>query len=188
MTAPTPAIPTFTDGTIVHQAALNALGSNLTNLYSFCLGAFVNSPAFCITNQTSAQPIPNTTTTVVNFSSTVINTNNMWVASQPGQLTVQTAGTYLLIGKVRYGAAAGGTFRFAEVLINGTSSPGNVVADAVAPPGSAGSGSAATASIAYRLSVGSTIYLAALHDAGASLNTNVNAVINSSLIAVWLAP
>lgn len=188
MTAPTPPIPSFTDGTIVHQGSLNALSSNLTNLYNYTLGGFLNSPAFCITNQTIAQSIPNTTATPISFNTTVVNSSTMWVASQPTQLTVTIAGTYLLIGKVRYGASAAGTFRFAEVMINGTSSPGNVVADSVAPPGTAGSGSAATAVIAYRLAVGNTIFLAALQDSGGGLNTNVNAVVNSSLIAVWLSP
>lgn len=189
MTAPSPAIPSFADGTALHANPLNALAANLTNLYNFTLGGFLNAPNFCITNQTIAQSLANTPTlTVLTFQSTVVNNGNMWTASQPTQLTIQTAGTYLLVGKVRYGAAAAGTFRFAEIMINGTSSPGNVVADSVAPPGSAGSGSAATAVIAYKLAAGATVFLGALQDSGAALNSNVNAVVNSSLIAVWLSP
>src|SRR4051812_47309331 len=102
MSIPTPTIPAFTDGMIVHAADLNALAANLTNLYQYNQAGFVSQRPCVIARQTSGQSIPNNTNTLLNFQTAAINTDNMWTAALPNTITIQHAGIYLLMGQIFY--------------------------------------------------------------------------------------
>lgn len=127
---PTPAIPSFTDGTVVHQADLNALASNLTNLYNYGQAGFKSQADCVIARATSTQSVTTNTDTLCAFQTASVNTNSMWVGSQPTQLTIQTAGIYLLIGQVVFPQVNGpsqANFIQAQIMVNGTNPVTNSV-------------------------------------------------------------
>ena len=170
MAVPTPAIPSFTDGTVVHQADLNALASNLTNLYAYNQGGFFTQRPTCLVKATTGQSIAVTTDVLVNFGSAVINNDNMWTASVANQITIQHAGIYLLFGQAKYPALAGATLNFglaANLLVNGTAVPTNVVAFNLAPMINVTS--AQSVATMASLAVNATVYLDVWHNAGAAV-------------------
>jgi hypothetical protein len=185
VTTPTPAIPSFTDGTIVHQAAVNALASNLSNLYNFALGGFESAPPFCIANQTSTQSVTNNTYVPISFNTTLINVSNMWVASQPTQLTIQVAGTYILWGQVIWSGSTAG-YRGQALTVNGLGVPGNQVSGQNWP-NNPGGFVASSCFALYKLSAGATIYNMGWQNSGGALATSTGGLLNSSLAALWIS-
>lgn len=190
MGVPTPAIPTFTDGQIVHATDLNALASNLTNLYNYNQSGFVTQRPCVIVQQTTGQSIPNNTDTVVNFQSATINTDNMWTASTPGQLTIQHAGIYLLNGQVFYQAIGSPTLNTnagGYICVNGTTSVTNAVGAGGANAGQGAAGPTANIAALVNLAVNATVYLEATHTYGSSttLRTNYG---GSWLSAIFITP
>lgn len=185
MTTPSPAIPSFTDGAIVHQSPLNALASNLTNLYNYALGGFETAPPFCIANQTSTQNVGNANYIPVSFNTTLINVSNMWVASQPSQLTIQVAGTYILWGQVIWSGNTTG-YRGQAITVNGQIVPNNQVAGQNWP-NNPGGFVASSCFALYRLSVGATIYNMCWQNTGGTLATSTGGLLNSSLAALWIS-
>jgi hypothetical protein len=128
---PTPAIPSFVDGTVVHQGDLNALASNLTNLYAYNQAGFFTQRPCVLVKQTTGQSIAHFTNVLVNYQTAAINNDNMWTASVANQLTIQHAGIYLLFAGVRWPAMAGASlnnFTAANILVNGTNAATNTVA------------------------------------------------------------
>lgn len=187
MTAPTPAIPTFTDGVPVHQGSLNALGSNILNLYNFTMGGFLNAPPLCIVSQTSAQSIGTNAFTPVTFQSAVVNSPTMWVASVPGTLTVLVAGVYMITGQILWSNATATGGREADIAING-SAQANAIARSNAP-GSTVLQVANNPTAFYRLGVGATIQMTGWQNSGGALSTVVGvSVLTTSLSALWISP
>lgn len=187
MGVPSPTIPTFTDGSLLHATALNALASNLTNLYNYNQGGFSTQRPCVIAVQTTGQSIPNSSDTLVNFNSAPVNTNNMWVASQPTQITIQTAGIYYLFGAIHYpllGSPTLATDATAELRLNGTG-PGNAVMGADLPYVSNGAGTIPQTSYLANLASGAVLYLNAWHTAGAS-ETLIASPYGSTLAAIFL--
>jgi hypothetical protein len=186
MTEPSPAIPSFTDGVVVHQADLNALSANLTNLYNYCQGGVRTQRPFAIVNQTSAQNILSGSTTQLSFNTTVVNTDNMWVSSVPTQLSVNTAGVYLVIAQVVWANAFSG-YRGVNLMVNGTSVPGNYVSGANYYDTGQVSGSGQVCAIAYRFAVGATIYAVATQGSGSTQPTTTTWTVNSSVTAIFMS-
>lgn len=169
MGVPSPAIPSFTDGTVVHQADLNALASNLTNLYAYNQAGFFSQRPAAFIKQTTGQAISNSVDTLVSFQTAVINTDNMWVASQPNQLTIQHAGIYLVSGQCKWfwsGASPSfGTVTVMSLLANGTTTA-NAIGANMALFDSAGPGIANQAVMMVNLAAGATLYLNAWQSSG----------------------
>ncbi|GAA1030811.1 MULTISPECIES: TNF domain-containing protein [Amycolatopsis] len=190
MAVPTPTIPTFTDGQIVHAADLNGLGSNLTNLYNYLNAGFTSQRPCVIAKQTTGQSIPNATNTLVNFQSAAVNTDNMWNASQPNQLTIQHAGIYLLYSQTRYGAVANSLSEAVttSLLVNGTAVPGNAVSTQAQIPPSIGAGTALMCISLVNLAAGSTVYLNAWQSTTGGAITLDTAYGGTYLAAVFLTP
>lgn len=190
MPAPTPAIPSFVDGSVVHQADLNALASNLTNLFNENQGGFRTQRDCVITTRTTLQTINNSTDTLISFSSASVNTNNMWTASQPTQITIQTAGIYWIFGQVRWPVIAGSTQAMGmsgSILVNGTSYLANGVAAQLCAPVNAGSGISAVVGCLVNLAVGAVVYLNAWQNTGAAVTTNTDGG-GTFLGAIFLTP
>lgn len=177
MAVPTPAIPTFTDGLVVHATDLNALASNLTNLYLYNQAGFQSQRPCVIARQTTGQTIPNNADTVMNFQSALVNTDNMWTASVPGQLTIQHAGIYLLQGQVFYiagGAPTLATNAGGYLCVNGTTASTNAVGAGGANAGQGAAGPTANMSALVNLAAGATVYLEATHTYGSSTTLRTN--------------
>ena len=188
MGIPTPTIPSFTDGMLVHAVDLNALAANLTNLYNYNNAGFTTQKPCVIATQTSSQPIANTTDVLVSFQTAAVNTDNMWTASAPTQLTIQHAGIYLIVGSVHYpilGGATTSTVGTANIWINGTS-PTNAVIGANQPAVTAGAGIVPTCVTLQNLAAGATVYLDAFHTFGSTQNLVVG--YGSYLAAMFLTP
>lgn len=177
MGVPSPVIPSFTDGVVVHQADLNALSSNLTNLYNYGNAGFTTQKPCVIVQQTSGQSIPNTTDTLVTFNSALVNTDNMWTASVPTTITIQHAGIYWIFAQARWGAFGGatlGTVGSPSILVNGTNPAVNAVAQNVLPFVSGGAGATSQAGVLVNLAAGAVVYLNVWQNIGgtATLQTN----------------
>jgi hypothetical protein len=187
---PSPVIPTFTDGVVVHQADLNALGTNLTNLYTYNQAGFRTQRPCVIVRQTSGQSVTNTTDTLVSFNVADVNTDNMWVAGNPTVITIQHAGIYWIFTQARWGAFAGATLTTVgspSILVNGTNPAANAVAQNVLPFVIGGAGSTSQAGWLGNLAAGSVIYLNVWQNIGgtATLQTNYG---GSFLGAIFMTP
>lgn len=190
MATPTPAIPTFTDGMLVHATDLNGLASNLTNLYNYTNASFISQRPCVIAKQTTGQSIPNAANTLVNFQSAAVNTDNMWTASVPSQLTINHAGIYLLYSQTRYGAVAN-NLAYAvttSLLVNGTAVPGNAVSTQAQIPPSVGAGTALMCISLVNLAAGSTVFLNAWQATGGAAVTLDTAYGGTYIGAVFLTP
>ena len=169
MATPAPAIPTFTDGNLVHATDLNALASNLTNLYTYNQASFTSQRPCVIAKQTTGQSVANTTDTLMNFQAAAVNTDNMWVASVANQVTIQHAGIYWLFSQVRWPPTTG-TAVSSSILVNGTV-PANAMGTQLIPAVNTGAGPATQNGLIANLAAGATAYVNAWQNTGASLTT-----------------
>jgi hypothetical protein len=186
MATPTPAIPTFTDGQIVHAADLNALGSNITNLFNENQAGFRTQRPCVIAKQTTGQTL--TTPNIdylVNFQTAPVNTDNMWVSSVANQITIQHAGIYWLFGQVRWPPVAG-TGVSSSILLNGTS-PSNAASTQLIPCVNTGAGPATQNGLIANLAAGSVLYLDVWQNTGGSLTLPTD-FGGSYLGAIFLTP
>jgi hypothetical protein len=191
MAVPSPTVPSFVDGSIVHQAGLNALGQNITNLWNAINGGFNTQKPSVIAQQTTGQPINGNTDTLINFQAAPINVGAMWVASVPNQITIQEAGEYWVFAQLRWPIVAGATFPTnfgqANLLANGTSPGSNTIAMDETGYLTGGSGSANQVGTIINLSAGATLYLDAFgaYSGAVTLPTNFGGTF---LGAVYLNP
>jgi hypothetical protein len=183
------ALTSFVDGTFPHQADLNNYGSNIDALCQLTTGktaaSGVSSKPLCRVSLNANQSIPDSTITVVSWNAAGANTDNMWVASQPTQLTVQTAGWYAILLQDSWTGATQSN-RSCGIMINGTSEATN----GVAKNWFAGSlnGPWYHQVVAYEhLAAGATIYGYVYQVSGGALNL-VTSVPGTYLSARWDAP
>jgi hypothetical protein len=192
MAVPTPIIPTFTDGMIVHSTDLNALASNITNLYTYNQTGFQSQKPAVIATQTTGQNVATGADTLVTFQAASINTDNMFTASVPDHITIQHAGIYLIIGTVPYPTLAGTATptmgMTANIWVNGTT-PSNAVVGADIPAINSGGGAGPTpvAVTLQNLAVGATVYLDAYQTSGGT-QTLRTSPYGASLMAMFLTP
>ncbi|TCO57115.1 hypothetical protein [Actinocrispum wychmicini] len=167
MGVPSPAIPSFVDGTVVHQGDLNALASNLTNLYAYNQAGFYTQRPSVLINTTSGQSVPNVTHTILNFQAAIINTDNMWTVAVPNQVTIQHAGIYWCFGQIRWPVSAANLIQ-SDILVNGTSIPANIAVTSTLP---AVNGSAGGHHVAWmaNLAVGATLFLDGYQNSGGAV-------------------
>lgn len=166
MGIPSPTIPSFVDGSVVHQADLNALANNLTNLYNYNQGGFRTQRDCVLATQTVGQVITNNAATTVSFNSASPSTNNMWVAGTASQITIQTAGIYWLFCQLRWPSVASqtlGNICVVNLLING-----GIVATSVLPPVSVGAGTTNSCGTIANLAAGASVRIDAYQFTGAS--------------------
>jgi hypothetical protein len=190
MATPTPAIPTFTDGLIVHATDLNALGSNLTNLYNYGQAGFRSQRPCVIAQQTTGQAIANATDTIVNFQSAAVNTDNMWTASVANQVTIQHAGIYLIFAQARFpalGSPTLNTFVACNIMANGTAVGNTIAANNLPFTGPLGSGPANQCSTIANLAAGATLFVDVYQTSG-STQTMQTTFGGSYLGAIFLTP
>jgi len=178
VTAPTPSIPYFTDGTILHQADLNALSSNLSTLYTQKAGGFYTQAPMCVVHSTSSQSIPRVTDTLVNFgASDVLTRPSMWTGSTPYVITAPTAGVYWLFGQLRWplvGSPAFSNVCTATILVNATSTAGAVATQILPFVGTNSAGTTCQVGALRYLSAGSNVYLNAWHSDAGSQSLNID--------------
>lgn len=175
MGVPSPVIPSFTDGTVVHQADLNALASNLTNLYAYNQAGFFTQRPSVLVSASATQSIAANTDTLLNFGTAVINTDNMWTVSVPNHLTVVHAGIYVIFAQVRWQAISGATLSNglnANLLVNGTATSNSVAMTTTAMMNTTGSaGIGQFVGTIANLAVGATVYVDVYQNGGGAVST-----------------
>lgn len=177
MGIPSPTIPSFVDGTVVHQADLNALAQNLTNLYTYNQGGFNTQRPCVVAVQTVSQVLPQGGSALINFQSAQINVGNMWVASQSNQITIQVAGMYCVYGSVTFPAIATAGFNLigrADLLLNGTTPGANSVQTTDLVQTSGGIGVSPVAIYLSNVAAGSTFFLAGAQTLAGTQSTRVS--------------
>lgn len=168
MATPTPSIPSFTDGSVVHATDLNAISSNLTNLYNYNQAGFTSQRPCVIANQTTAQGTTANTFTTVNFQAATLNTDNMWTASVANQITIQHAGIYYVFSQLRFpviGTYATTNMVEGFILVNGSAFANSVTGTSLIPVQN-GVGTTVVATTIANLAAGATLYL--------GVQTNIN--------------
>lgn len=189
MAVPSPTIPSFVDGSVVHQADLNALASNLTNLFNENQGGFRTQRDCVIATRTTVQSINNITDTLASFAQAPVNTNNMWNPSQASQITIQTAGIYWVFGQVRWPSIASPTQSMGfsgSVLANGTAYA-NAIGTQLLPPVNTGAGPTCQIGSLVNLAVNATLYLNLWQSTGVAQSTNTDGG-GCYLGAIFLTP
>lgn len=187
MGIPTPTIPTFTDGQVVHAADLNALGSNLTNLYNYGNAGFTTQRPMVIAQATTTQSCGNAVYTNVTFGQAVINTDNMWSASQPAQLTIQHAGVYWIFGQIRCPSFSTGGVA-GNILINGTSFSNSKSTNIFGPGPSGFTGPTPQMGLIVNLAANATVFLSLYQSTGGGSLTLQTDFGGSYLGAAFLSP
>jgi hypothetical protein len=168
-------MPTFTDGTLVAQGPLNLLSTGINNLSTYLLGAvpprsYVPQAAL---HQTVAQSIPNITDVLLSFTTADSNTDNMWVGSQPNQLTVKTAGTYAVFAQASLKGTSPDNYLF--ILMNGTNTSTNSVAEDHQNGNNSGDGCLLHCSaLLPSLAAGATFYVSVWQNSGAGFTTAID--------------
>lgn len=194
MAVPSPAIPTFVDGNVLSASQLNALGSNISNLFTYNQGSFNTQRPCVIAKQTTGQTILTTSDTLVNFNTAPVNTNNMWTASVANTITIQTAGIYWVFAQTCWPVIAGPSFSIAgatNLFKNGTNPPSNTIASDVSlllgqvAPASAGTTN--TVGIITNLAVGDVLHLDVWQNCGGTLTLGT-AFGGTFLGAIYLTP
>lgn len=180
MTAPTPAISTFTDGVVAHAADLNSIGSNLTNLYNYTMGGFRTYKPQCEVRVTSTTvSIPNAAETLVAFNTADVNTDAMWVGTSASQFSINTAGTYFLYFQAVH--QAGFSNFSVRLLVNGTSASTNAVGS------TSGQANGGNVSAIVPLTVGATVYGDIYQSTGAAVNL-ATTYGGCRMAAYWISP
>jgi hypothetical protein len=186
---PSPVVPSFTDGIVVHQADLNALASNLTNLYAYNQGGFRTQRPAVIAATTATQTISPSTGTLVSFGTASVNTDNMWTGSTATQITVNTAGIYWLFGQARWPAISGANLNnglVCNLLVNGLATA-NVVATQTLPMLNLSPGATNQVGCIANLAAGAVVYLDVFQNAVGSI-TLQNDYGGSFLGAIFMTP
>lgn len=92
---PVPPIPTFVDGKVVSQRALNALPEHVRQLYFYRASGLRTAKPHAIVQATSGT-VPFNQFTFIGFGTEVLDTDNMWDPGAPGVVRINTAGVYLI--------------------------------------------------------------------------------------------
>lgn len=163
-------MPTFTDGTFVHQGSLAQLATGITNL-SVLLNGVPPPRAYvptAIAKLTSTRSLTTATDTTITFDSATVNNDGIWVAARAA-FVIQTGGVYTAYGQGSFTANATGT-RSVSILLNGTIVAANSVALAARK---AASGTDLTTLCAQTpamyLAPGATLYFNAWQNSGGTL-------------------
>lgn len=184
-----PALPSFVDGTVVHQADLNSLVSNI-NVMAVAVAGKTQAAQYvrpeAAVHLSVTQNITTATTTLVTYGVADINTDNLWTASVPNQMTVQTAGVYLLTHSAIFsnGLTTSGNPSEARIMVNGTTPSTNTVACGTTSVYNAGWFVTCTA--VAKLAVGATIFFSVSQSSG-STGTIVSGFGGCHAYAIYLS-
>lgn len=185
-------MPSFTDGSVLSASQLNALGSNITNLYNYNQGGFSTQRPCVIAQQTTSQNIATSTDTLVTFNQAIVNTNNMWTTSTTNTITIQTAGIYWVFAQVRWPTITTPGYGVAgacNIFKNGTNPPTNTIATStgILLGTGGGSGTVNTAGILANFAVGDVLYLDVWQNCGGTLGLGTQ-FGGTYLGAIFLTP
>lgn len=175
-----PALPTFLDGSLVHQSDLNALSANLRYLTAYVLGGDTTAKPLTLLRQTTGQGFPTGVATVVNWDTADKNTDGAWSASAPNVVYVQTAGFYRITYQGGYPANSSANNQL-FILVNGTDIVNNAAAT------TSWFGNYSNVEITTQLAAGASVQAAFLQTLGTT-QTSSTAYGGQRLDIEWLCP
>lgn len=187
--SPQPELPTtWGFGAPLTQHALNGYSAHILDLYTQCLGGFRTAKPMCLVIAADAGGIPNQTDTVITFQTGAQDTDGMYTATSPTQLTIQTSGWYRIMLQVHWDTTVAG-HRSCKVLVNGTDPllPGVAVATDAGDLGVSGEGTVTTCEAFAHLNAGSTVYGNVWQSSGTVLHF-VTVYSGTFMSAEWIAP
>ena len=155
-----------------------AADSNLLDgLDSTAYAILTQYPAVICTG--AAQSVSNAVAKYIVFNATVVDTNDMWVATATDRVTCKVAGTYLIIGTVRFSSNATGMRSVALVVNNEGAGRGNTSASPV-------NGGVTILNVACltSLAIGDIVQLQAFQNSGVALTVDAIAPYSPNLSVV----
>lgn len=182
-------MPTFTDGTVVHQASLNSLSTGINNLSTYALGA-VPPRSYVPTvrlRRVAGFTVTTGTNTPVSWDTIDVNNDNMFTLSAPSTITIQTAGSYALNVEWGWTASTSGD-RVIWGTKNGTSTTANSVCTDEQHGASLITGRGNTMHIATVLPsciVGDTFFVIVFQNSGGSLTSITSGFQPVSSLSMW---
>ncbi|MCW2900917.1 MAG: hypothetical protein JWO67_3182 [Streptosporangiaceae bacterium] len=189
--------PQFVDGSIVRQADLNTLSTDVDTLCQLTTGKTAASgvslkPAVRVT-LSSAQSIANQaggTLEIVKWGTRVYDSDSMWSSFAPDHIVINTPGWYRVMAHVWWDSATGANTtseRIVQLFLNGILDWANVTASS--SENITGSGAfIQTVTGIEHLGAGAALYVGVWQTSGAALNMLTNGTWGTSLTAVWEAP
>lgn len=182
-------MPTFTDGTVVHQASLNSLSTGINNLGTVVTGAVAPRAYVPMVRlrRVAAQTIANATNTTVQWDTIDVNNDNMFTLVSPTQITIQTAGSYAL--DVEWGwTSSASQYRVIWGTKNGTSTTANSVCtdEQLGITGITGRGNTMhIATVLPNCIVGDTFFVIVHQNSGGSLTSITSGFQPVSSLSMW---
>lgn len=183
------AMPTFTDGPVVHAGTMNTLSTGINNLSTYVLGAVPPRSYVPMVRlrRNNLQSIPNNANTSISWDTIDVNPDNMFTLVSPTQITIQTAGTYAFDVEWGWaGSTSGGR------VIWGTKNGTNTVANSVCTDEQNGitgpTGRGNTMHIATVLPscvVGDTFFAVVYQNSGGALNSVGTSSTPASTLSMW---
>lgn len=163
-----PDLPLFIEPSTVSKATLDPLVNTLNGLQDQLYGSRTRTvPVGCTVRRTSAQNISSSTDTLISFSTSEFDNDNMWSLASPTIMTIRTAGLYIASAYIRYAFNSTGK-RVAAILRNGTSPASNTISAGGGMDSEAGQ----THAMRLFLNVNDTLRLNTFQNSGVALNTD----------------
>lgn len=188
MTAPSPPIPTFTDGATLTTQPLIDLGNTLGTLYSQALGGFRTIKPLAVVYRTLTPGAPSTgDEQVQGFDTVYANTDGMFGAiGGDYRFVIHTAGIYRLALQLHFDGAAGGV-RACRIMVNGANPVSNSVAVDCRAPVTTREGTTLFCAALVSLGAGATVY-AGVYQNSSGVSNVIPTFSGSFFSAEWVAP
>jgi hypothetical protein len=110
--------PAFVQFSRLHQSTLNSYAAHVLALYTQTQGGWRTGKPMCLVQAADVGGCPPNVDTVVQFQTGVQDTDGMYSATSPTQLTVQTTGWYRIVLQIKWDTTAGGR-RACKIMVNG---------------------------------------------------------------------
>jgi hypothetical protein len=187
VTAPTPALPSFVDGTAPSAGDLNALTTNINNLYGYGQGGFRTLRPMVVLRTTRSRTLPNNADTVMQWDVDDVDTDDMWTGIVSEVVSINTAGVYRVGLQVAADANPGSkTLLAGRILLNGTSGSADAISSSFAPY-EALTSSIVSVSVVAPLAAGDELRFSAIQQSGSTVNLGLGSG-GSRAFALWVSP
>lgn len=187
---PTFVLPTFSDGQVTFAGQLNALASNITDLYSCLQGGMRIRRPMCVARVTKEnREVPTSTDMRIGWDQVDIDTDNMWSGVESEPIRIRTAGVYRVgfQAALQPATAAANSVLAARIAFwsTGTHSPSSQSTAVSYGPAVSGLGSVTNCSSVMFLPVGYQLDFYVTHTMGVTAALD-NAFGGTRAYVLWL--
>lgn len=167
------------------QGPINGWPADILALYTQTLGGFRTTRPMAHITMSTTFGVANANDVVMPFTASTVDTDGMWSALSPNQLTVQTPGTWRIILQMHWDTTNPGQ-RACKIMVNGSNPNLNALATD-SRQGVGGIGCLLACEAFAHLDYGSTIYANAYQTSGAT-QFLIPDNGGSFMSAQWIAP